>query len=984
MCLSAAFLLLALWGSAADGKYQASFNMAGVTGWVRFNSNEQRATVNLTGTDTITCGAFNLSITEFPVMYGHMAQVCDKAHIGQSVFTLSMNTGGSVVNISDIFKQRSSLEALSVLVETCSGRKACAGILAFKSRVNTWQARFFSKVAGNVYLRQVSGEQGATLLADLVSVDPNDSVANVNVFLCQSSAVSCAKLLVSLNPTNLKNVGQLKVGSPLEPVKSRLEISSFSAEFRFALIKLTSGYSCADLRTLETKIVSALIDMRGIKGEIIFHQSSPFDLTTLTVNLTNLNGRVGPYHVHLFPTPTQRSPPESTCSNDNLGGHWNPFGVNTQVGVYPPPYGSTHDLYEVGDLSSRHGSLANAVDFQASFTDWNLPLFGQNSIVGRSVVLHQPNGTRFACASIGYSGEVITARAVFRKTIVGFILFTQLNGNTYSDVSVFLDVSYGQPSTPPTQKHHWHIHSFPISTETDADEGCCESTGGHWNPYNISTSVNSYKVNCKPDCPFACEVGDLSRKQSMLNLGTEMGKPTSKYFFTDTTSWMSGLGSMIGRSVVIHGPDEAARRIACANLTLHRFPSASTGSWQGSGSSSGHMHFSQTSPQGATNLHIFLSGLEARAGGYHVHLLPIKSGEDACSNENIMGHFNPYAVNVSLSPSPGNGTVDQYEIGDISGKFGYLTDQYQLQKHVMDSNLPLSGPNSIIGRSLVIHYRNGSRMQCTNITAENSLDTYWVTAKAVFNGDMIGTIILSQQTFPDGTYSDVTLLVDVQASKTLNVTKASWYITEQRSGGLATGCVGNGGTFNPFNMTAQSSSCSQLTPLACEVGDLTSKHGSISLTQRQLYTDSQMQLAGDFTVVHRSLILMAGNDTIACSDIIPECPSAQQIFPNVTSFSRYDFRRRVADVLDITVSRVSVLPGALSPMPGGKCQQVTFLVSGEVNQEKLASVKASEKMGKYRQTNECVKGGVLSLLNHSWTVQIFSLAAVCLLQRGPL
>uniref|UniRef100_A0A8B9KYU3 Superoxide dismutase copper/zinc binding domain-containing protein n=1 Tax=Astyanax mexicanus TaxID=7994 RepID=A0A8B9KYU3_ASTMX len=185
---------------------------------------------------------------------------------------------------------------------------------------------------------------------------------------------------------------------------------------------------------------------------------------------------------------------------------------------------------------------------------------------------------------------------------------------------------------------------------------------------------------------------------------------------------------MIGRSVVIHGPDEAARRIACANLTLHRFPSASTGSWQGSGSSSGHMHFSQTSPQGATNLHIFLSGLEARAGGYHVHLLPIKSGEDACSNENIMGHFNPYAVNVSLSPSPGNGTVDQYEIGDISGKFGYLTDQYQLQKHVMDSNLPLSGPNSIIGRSLVIHYRNGSSNNCNQallITGNESFTSLW-------------------------------------------------------------------------------------------------------------------------------------------------------------------------------------------------------------------------------------------------------------------
>lgn len=43
----------------------------------------------------------------------------------------------------------------------------------------------------------------------------------------------------------------------------------------------------------------------------------------------------------------------------------------------------------------------------------------------------------------------------------------------------------------------------------------------------------------------------------------------------------------------------------------------------------------------------------------------------------------------------------------------------------------------------------------------------------------------------------------------------------------------------------------------------------------------------------------------------------------------YDFRKRVADVLEVQVSRVSILPGALSPIAGGKCQQVTFLVSGK-------------------------------------------------------
>lgn len=44
--------------------------------------------------------------------------------------------------------------------------------------------------------------------------------------------------------------------------------------------------------------------------------------------------------------------------------------------------------------------------------------------------------------------------------------------------------------------------------------------------------------------------------------------------------------------------------------------------------------------------------------------------------------------------------------------------------------------------------------------------------------------------------------------------------------------------------------------------------------------------------------------------------------------ARYDFRKRVADVLQVHMSRVSILPGALKPVPEGKCQQVTFLVSG--------------------------------------------------------
>ncbi|GAA6100589.1 uncharacterized protein cusr, partial [Tachysurus ichikawai] len=741
MCLSAAFLLLTLCGPSF-GQYLSRFNMAGVTGLVWFDSIQQTANVNLNGTGIETCGSFNLTLTEFPVMYGHVAQPCLKAHIGKRVFTLSVNNSISVVNISQMLRQIPNLEARSLLVESCNGINACAGVIS-ESMVTTWQARFFSVVAGNIYLRQTSGQPSGTLLSNLVSLNQNNpSFDNVSVFLSQSSAASCEALLGSLNPNSLIKLGQLLVGNPLEPVKSRLEISSLNDGARFALFNLSSEYTCAEIRLLKPKHIIALLDMRGVKGYINFHQPSPFDLTTLSLNLTNLNRNVGPYHVHLFPTPQMRSLPESTCSNDNVGGHWNPFEVDTRPSVYPPPPGSTHDRYEIGDLSSRHGWLSNANDIQASFTDWNLPLFGQNSIVGRSVVLHQPDGTRFICSSIGYPGEVTTAKAIFQSPVVGTILFTQLKENPYSDVSVFLDLYYGRPNTPATQKHHWHIHKYPISTETDNDESCCWSTGGHWNPYNISTSISSYNVNCRPECPFACEIGDLSSKHMMLNLSANVGTLPSKNFFTDTTAWVSGLSSMIGRSVVIHGPDEAGRRIACANITLLRFPSAGTGSWYGSGTSGGNVQFFQLSLHGPTNIHVSLTNLESKAGGYHVHLLPVTSGPEACSNENVMGHFNPYGMNISMSPSPGNGTVDQYEIGDISGKFGSLADQNLFENYYKDSNMPLSGPNSIVGRSLVIHYRNGSRMQCADITAMNSSDGHWIIAKAIFNSTVKGKVIL--------------------------------------------------------------------------------------------------------------------------------------------------------------------------------------------------------------------------------------------------
>ncbi|KAG7223647.1 hypothetical protein INR49_015372 [Caranx melampygus] len=733
----------------------AQLNMGGVTGDVVFDSITQKANVSVAGAGS--CSPLNFSLSEFPVMYGHFAQPCSEANIGPSVFNFEADaTSVSEINMMSLFEQRQTLDDLSLTVQTCDN-----------TMVNASQTN-------------------ATLLGST------------------STATSCDVLLGSLDTSALTSLGVVKVGTPLQPAKSRLDPTSFNINTSFLLFRTESGHECAQIYQISEKQVTAPVNMRGIKGYFSFRQASPFDLTVLKVNLTNLENRVGPYHVHNFPLPSVRSPPSSQCSNDNVGGHLNPFKVNTSDPSYPTGPGETHDRYEIGDLSGKHMSLAGKNEVDVMFSDYNLPLFGQNSIVGRSVVIHLTDGSRYACASIGFPGEVIVARARFQSPVIGDIWFTQLENNPLSDVSIFMDLSYGNPTMAATRNHNWHVHVYPISSERDDDERRCSTTGGHWNPFNIDTGDSSYALHCAPSSPSSCEVGDMSSKHSTINLSP-------------------------------------------------RYP----------------------------------------------------------------GPLQPISRKCIKLPPPGTGTVDQYEIGDISGKFGMLNDLNQLEALYMDPNLPLKGPYSIVGRSLVVHHANGSRIRCADISADGDTDGQVIVAQAVFSGSVTGTVRLRQQIFPDGSSSDITLEVDVEAA------------------------------------ARENSRCSVLNPLSCVVGDISTRQGPVNLAQRQLYTDSLIQLSGDNTVVHRSLVLKNGDSILACANILPESPSAEQTFPRVTRFSRYDFRRRVANVLQLDMARVTILPGSPLSAAGGKCQQVNFMVLGDVSTELLSSVKTSELMGMFRESGSC-------------------------------
>ena len=64
----------------------------------------------------------------------------------------------------------------------------------------------------------------------------------------------------------------------------------------------------------------------------------------------------------------------------------------------------TDDEYEIGDLSGKYGSFLNLTTYNEEHTDYNLPLFGVNSIQGRSVVIHlqkiKDANKRWVCSNL--------------------------------------------------------------------------------------------------------------------------------------------------------------------------------------------------------------------------------------------------------------------------------------------------------------------------------------------------------------------------------------------------------------------------------------------------------------------------------------------------------------------------------------------------------------------------------------------------------
>jgi Cu/Zn superoxide dismutase len=135
----------------------------------------------------------------------------------------------------------------------------------------------------------------------------------------------------------------------------------------------------------------------------------------------------------------------------------------------------------------------------------------------------------------------------------------------------------------------------------------------------------------------------------------------------------------------------------------------------------GFIRFTQESPGGMTRVDVNLTGTVGfcpndQVGGcnfgqYHIHEFPVDptNPNGNCSIHSVGGHYNPLNKPICNYETRGD-----CELGDLSGKFGIISESIFTQTY-SDNNLPLSGPYSIIGRSVVIHDMQGARWVCSTI-----------------------------------------------------------------------------------------------------------------------------------------------------------------------------------------------------------------------------------------------------------------------------
>ena len=273
-------------------------------------------------------------------------------------------------------------------------------------------------------------------------------------------------------------------------------------------------------------------------------------------------------------------------------------------------------------------------------------------------------------------------------------------------------------------QYNMSIREFPVKFIGPSTEVCQSlHLGDIFDPRN-AMKIAKYGSTCTISNHSACAVGDLAGKYGRLNGIFEK---------SDDNLYLSGPESIFGRSLTIQ--NSTGDIIACATIRSVSSVKTVVGIFRAvSPGIAGTIVLRQSgaNPSSDTSVDIKLVLVDARSESKNGLFLAVHenaaTGDKEGSCSSVGEVFNPLAKTSCDKRQPST-----CPIGDLSAKLGPidvpLPESDSSRSFFIDSNLPLSGKDSVVGRSLMIS-ENGQPLMCTTIQEYQEME-----AEVRFNGE---------------------------------------------------------------------------------------------------------------------------------------------------------------------------------------------------------------------------------------------------------
>ncbi|XP_022827312.1 uncharacterized protein LOC111357026 isoform X1 [Spodoptera litura] len=406
-------------------------------------------------------------------------------------------------------------------------------------------------------------------------------------------------------------------------------------------------------------------------------------------------------------------------------------------------------LCRLGDFTTRHGMLQVAgkkVDSarltRRLFTDTVISLAGKHSIMRKSLLIYDDHGPvargeRMACSIVnGLHRRKAVVRDWFGNgepaPLKGRIEMTQQSEYDITNVMVTLDGLVDVTD--------YKIHVVPVERDLEFP---CEKTTLYdtFNPFHINKTLSPPPTKGTAD---QYELGDLGAKYGMVE------SQSLTTFFNETQLSLFGPYSVLGRSVVLH--KKKHRRWACSSIERGYSPSearelrAIASFHHPGGFATGYIRFTQLIHNDGSASDTVIEVKLRHPGvrdtnvtlnhNWAIFVNPV--GVDAAvkvtNTRCVAGGYrwNPYFTQLAdplnhdlYNQECGPDNPLRCDVGDLTARLGTINVGSKRQMF-MDSNFPLEGTVSAVGRSIVIFgpERSSERFACANIEPDKDIIKY--------------------------------------------------------------------------------------------------------------------------------------------------------------------------------------------------------------------------------------------------------------------